>query len=41
MIHRIRGFIRENPHSLILLYYIFYLAGFVLLEKITVPRHII
>ena len=41
MIPRIRGFIRENPHSLILLYYIFYLAGFVLLEKITVPRYII
>ena len=41
MFHRIRDFVRENPHSLILLYYIFYLAGFVLLEKIAVPRYII
>lgn len=41
MWHSIRGFIRENPHSAILLYYLFYLAGFLILEKITVPRYII
>ena len=41
MWHSIRGFVRENPHSAILLYYLFYLAGFLILEKITVPRYII
>lgn len=41
-INKIRAFIQEKPHSLILLYFIFYLAGFFALERIvSEPKYII
>lgn len=41
-INKIRAFIQEKPHSLILLYFIFYLTGFFALERIvSEPKYII
>lgn len=38
---RLKAFVREQPHSKILLYYVFYLITFFTLERVTKPRYIL